>query len=56
MKKLTNLNGVKTLSRIEQKSINGGIVFVCTPQTDGETCLDAPDGRGICEGGVCYDC
>jgi len=29
MKKLANLKGVKTLSRIEQKQINGGIAC-CT--------------------------
>ncbi len=56
MKKIANLNSVKTLSSVQQKAINGGVVFVCTPQTEGEICLDTPDGRGICVEGICYDC
>lgn len=30
MKKLTSLNGLKTLSKNEQKSINGGVIKSCT--------------------------
>jgi len=48
MKKLTNLNGVKTLSKNEQKTINGGsntcngiptFGFCCTRCTNQDPCL-----------------
>ena len=55
------LNLGKVLAKNDQKSIQGqfggGVVFVCTAQTEGYTCFDTPNGsQGFCFEGVCYDC
>ncbi len=54
MKKLANLKGVKTLNKIDQKSINGGFTF-----TTFCVCIGiSPDGFLVisdisCSNGVC---
>ncbi|MDY8135356.1 hypothetical protein [Aquimarina sp. 2201CG5-10] len=50
MKKILDLNGIKKLSREEQKEIKGlaGSRGICCPS--GRGCLIA----GYCEPGICY--
>jgi len=54
MKKLAKLKGIKTLSRMQQKSINGGGGVSCNTDSD---CPRTPPGGGgcnpFCGGGTC---
>ena len=60
---LKNISKIgKSLDKKDQKLINGGSgnncgIFICTPQSDGCTCYDAPtpSGVGVCIDGMCCD-
>ncbi len=53
MKKLANLKGAKTLSRNEQRAIEGGGYFSCTQQGSNTCCQTYPSGFILCEPGRC---
>lgn len=56
MRNLTKLNGVKVLSKKEQKSISGGCAYAgcdtCLNSTDGASCPTST-GTGCCFNGIC---
>lgn len=57
LKKLKKISGTVTLSKENQKAVNGGICafIMCSEETEGCLCYDTVDFReGICYQGFCY--
>ena len=61
LKNILKLNGAQQLNKVEQLNINGGgglgcLVYSCTGEPDGTSCINTSGNLSGCNGGLCYEC